>query len=90
MFRLVLLLMIATQVMSTFTAEDKSYGKRKNRKPSQHRSRHQSRRRHQKPENPLGPGAHYCENSHFDMGRGCQNPKTCPENPKSPNYRYRR
>ncbi len=105
-FRIVLLLMIATQVVTTSTSEKKEPYQPKHPPRSRYNSRgsgdkpkrrypkpanpSRPERRHQKPENPLGAGMHYCLNSHFNMGMGCPDPETCKENPESPNYRYRK
>jgi len=51
---------------------------------------HKHKKPQQKPENPYGAGFHYCNSGHVNVGMGCQEAKgTCPEDPASPNYRYR-
>jgi len=92
------LLILSTQATTIFTAE--KYTTKDNRSPhatkfhkgkkSHHKSRSHKHKPRQKPENPFGAGFHRCNSGHINFGIGCQAPKgTCPEDPKSPNYRYR-
>lgn len=91
------LLILASQAITTFSAEryeekkDKSHHKSTFHHHGHRSGFHKHKKHHQKPENPFGPGFHYCNSSHVNVGMGCQKPEgTCPEDPKSPNYIYRK
>lgn len=86
------LLILATQAITTFAAEETPSRKKhtSHSKPKPHH-KSKSHKHKKKPLNPIGPGFHYCNSGHVNAGMGCQQPKgTCPEDPKSPNYKYKK
>ena len=100
---IVLLLIASTQFSTIFTAKEEPQPRKFNRPESHKRKKpHHGSKFHkskkpcqkppfQKPDNPLGPGVHTCESGHRNFGNGCpRQEKKCPQDPESPDYKYKK